>query len=100
MILVDRLGQVQCDAGIGGDDPGDLLDAERDRRVEVALARRRDHRAADIAYLGVVENPLQAIAHLDTVLPGFIEKSTRTPRSVPFGTDLPFVFKSGGKLID
>ena len=83
VILVDRLGQVQGDAGVGGDDLGDLLNAERDRGVVVVLTGRRNHGAADVADLGVVQDAFQAIANLDAIFPWGHENSRRTPRSVP-----------------
>src|ERR1700722_13377352 len=57
-ILVDWQGE--SDASVGGDDLGDLTDAQRNSRVVVPLGGGRHHGAANVAYLGVVQNALEA----------------------------------------
>src|SRR5271155_1174184 len=100
MILVDWLGQVQGDPGVRGDDLRDLLNAERNRSVVVALAERRDHRTADVAYLRVVEDALQPIANLNSVFPRVQHDEHQNAAVGALGTYLPLVFERSGKFFN
>src|ERR1700679_184838 len=72
LVVVDGfgglLGRSEGDVGVGCDDVGDLLDAGLDGGAVLALLQERVHAAADVAYLGVVEDAFEAVADFDAVL--------------------------------
>ena len=91
--------QSERDAGVGGDDLGDLLDAEGDGGVVVTLLGVRRHGAADVADLGVVEDAFEAVADLDAASPGGHDEQHQDA-AVVLVADLPLLFKGGGELLD
>jgi len=68
MILVDRLGKIQGDAGIGCDNASQLLYAKRNRGVVVSLTEGRNHGTTNVADLCVVQDAFKAIADFDAIL--------------------------------
>src|SRR5277367_6768763 len=100
MILVDRLGLGEGDAGIGSDDPGDLADAYGNGGVVVVLAEGRHHGTADVAHFGVVEDAFQTVAHLDAVLAGGYGDDQEDAAICALGAYLPLVFEGCGELVD
>ena len=99
VVLMNGLGDVQRDAGVGGDDAGDLLHAERDSRVVVALAEGRNHRAADVAHLGVVEDALEPVADFDPIFSRIHYDDHQDAAVRSLLAYLPLLFESGGELV-
>ena len=97
---MDGLVEVQRDAGVSGDDAGDLLHAERDCRVVVTLAERRNHHAADIAHLGVVEDALEPVADFDSIFPRVHHDEHQDAAVSSLRAYLPLLFERCGKLVD
>src|SRR5271154_4328889 len=98
LAVVVHLGNLQGDAGVGGDDLPDPRDAARNRQVVVASLHGRHHGAADVAYLGVVQDAFEAVAHLDAALGGAHDEQHQDAAIGALGADLPLLFESGGEL--
>lgn len=99
MILVNRLGEAQSDTCIGGDDLGDLLDAERNCSVVIEVTQGRDHGTANISDLGVVQNALKTVADFDAILPRVHDDQQKNAAVSPLRANLPLVFERSGKLV-
>ena len=87
-------------AGVGGDDFGDLPDAEGDGGVVVALLGVGDHGAEDVAGAGVVEDAFEAVTYLDAASARIHDEEHEDAAIGSLGANLPFVFKRGGELFD
>jgi hypothetical protein len=93
-------GQSEGNAGVSGDDLSDLADAQRNGCVIVTLGGRRHHGAADVAYLGVVQDALEAVAYLDAASAGLHDEDHQDAAIGSLGAYLPFVLKGRGELFD
>jgi hypothetical protein len=86
------------DVGVGGDDVGDLLQAELEAGAVLAGVELGDHAAADVAYLGVGEDAFEAIAYFDPalVVVGGDQHQDAAVRGL--GADLPLLFEEVGEV--
>ena len=76
-----------------------LLHADRDSRVVVILAERRNHHPSDIANLGVVENTLQPIANFNSVFPRVHHNEHQDAAIRSLRAHLPLLFKRDGEVV-
>ena len=53
--------------GVDGDHLRQLAHSRGHRAVIIAGPQKRNHLAADVADLGVVQNPLKPVSHVDSV---------------------------------
>ena len=104
LVVVDGLGGLlgrgEGDVGVGCDDVGDLLDAGLDGGAVLALLEERIHAAADVAYLGVVEDALQAVTDFDAVFVILDGEDEDDAFVGGLGADLPVVVERGGPGVD
>ena len=91
---------VRVTPGIGGDDVGDLPNAEGDGVIVVVLLGVRLHGAADVADLGVVEDAFEAVADLDAAVARRHDEDHEDATVCALGADLPLLFELGGELFD
>ncbi len=99
VVVVLLGGHGERDASVGGDDLGELLDAEGDGGVVVTLLGKRRHGAADVADLGVVEDAFEAVTDLDAAPPGGHDEKHQDA-AIVLVADLPLLFELGGELLD
>src|SRR5215468_8658994 len=92
-------GGSKGDSCILGDDGGNLANAEGNRGVVIALAGGWDHGASYIANLGIIEDALEPVAHLDAASPGCHDQNHQHA-AIVLVTDTPLIFKFGCELFD
>ncbi len=65
-----------------------------------AICCRRNHHAADVAHLGVVENTLQPVADFDSIFPRVHHDDHQNAAVSSLLAYLPLLFERGGELVD
>src|SRR6202000_1664350 len=98
--LMVRIGIGDRDAGIGGDDVGDLDDAAGNGAVVVSGPERRNHAAASVANLGVGQNPFQTVADFNAALAVLDGEEQDDATVGALFADLPLLFEAIGEVVN
>jgi hypothetical protein len=94
------LGSRERDSCVGGDDLGQLLDADGDALVVVTGGERGHHGSADITDLGIVEDAFEAVSDLDPAFSRVENYEDQDASICALCADLPLLLESGGEVVD
>ncbi len=106
-IKIDRIDGWGCSyacidspRGVSRDDRCNLLRPRQNRWAVLSLLQLRNHTAPDIANLGIVQDALKAISHLNAALVLLDGKDHHNAFVGPLRPDLPLVVKLRSEIFD